>query len=55
MDTIPSEEAYIEYYKRVLNITKTARNIMKEEKPSDFPDWLKNDLMDDSKMDEVSQ
>lgn len=52
---MPSEEAYIEYYKRILDITKTARNIMKNENPINFPDWLKNDLMDDSKIEEVDK
>ena len=49
-----SEEAQISYYERILKITKDARNIMKNTKPEDFPDWLKKDLMDDSKIEEVS-
>jgi hypothetical protein len=50
MDSI--EEAEMRYIERVMSITKTARNLMKTEKPKNFPDWLKNDLMDDSKIEE---
>lgn len=46
------EEAEMRYIERVMYISKTARNIMKTEKPENFPDWLKKDLMDDTKIEE---
>lgn len=46
-----SEELEISYIEKIMDTTSKARNIMKNVKPIDYPDWLKKDLMDDSKID----
>ena len=50
-----SEDLEISYIEKVMETTTKVRNIMKNVKPIDYPDWLKKDLMDDSKIDEVSK
>jgi hypothetical protein len=47
-----SEELEISYIEKIMDTTSKARNIMKNVKPIDYPDWLKKDLMDDSKIDD---
>ena len=41
------------YLQKIFKITQDAKNIMKLTEPSQFPKWLIDDLMDDTKIKEV--
>lgn len=45
-----NSEAELNYFKRVLNITKDARYYLAKGPP--FPEWLENELFDESKIEE---